>query len=272
MKKGDRIRIGAPGGKFFFDDLQAKAVVLIAGGVGITPLMSILRYLTDRSWGGTIYFINAIRSQDDRIYEAELSKLANRFENLHVCTFYSQIKPSQGAAHLLTRWQEKSGYINPEDLQAFVPGLNGLPIFLCGPDPMMQAVRKAIRSLGISDDQVATEEFVSPRGTGSAVEQSSADKPDGPGSDLQSATITFGLANQTVDVDTSTSILEAAEQAGVSLSWECRAGVCGQCKVRCTSGRVRMDSRDALSSAEEANGFILACQSHPVTESVTIDA
>ncbi len=88
VKIGDKIRIGAPAGKFYFDDLQSNAVVLIAGGVGITPLMSILRYLTDRPWRGTIYFVNAIRSQDDQIYETELA--ATRFENLHVLTYYSQ--------------------------------------------------------------------------------------------------------------------------------------------------------------------------------------
>jgi sulfoxide reductase heme-binding subunit YedZ len=63
LKVGDKIRIGAPAGKFFFDDHQSKAVVLIAGGVGITPLMSMLRNLTDHSWHGTIYFINAMRSR-----------------------------------------------------------------------------------------------------------------------------------------------------------------------------------------------------------------
>ncbi len=63
---------------------------MIAGGVGITPLMSMLRYLTDRSWRGTIYLVNAVRSQDDKIYEAELASLANRFDNLRVLTYYSQ--------------------------------------------------------------------------------------------------------------------------------------------------------------------------------------
>ncbi len=147
LKVGDTIRIGAPGGKFFFDDHSSEAVVLIAGGVGITPLMSILRYLTDRSWPGTIYFINAIRSQDDRIYASELSSLAKRFKNLHVLTYYSQSKPTAGVDLPSERWQERSGHISAEHLRVFVPGLKRLPIFLCGPDPMMQAVRKTVVSM-----------------------------------------------------------------------------------------------------------------------------
>ena len=84
--------------------------------------------------------------------------------------------------------------------------------------------------------------------------------------------ITFATSNQMIEVDASATILEAAEQAGVTVQWECRSGICGQCKVRCASGRVRMDSRDALSRGEEANGYILACQSHPAAEAVTIEA
>lgn len=273
LQVGDKIRIGAPGGKFFFDDHQSKAVVLIAGGVGITPLMSITRYLTDRSWHGTIYFINAVRSQDDKIYEAELSNLAHRFENLRVLTYYSQSKPPAGIAIPSERWQEKSGYINAADLSAFVPNLNELPIFLCGPDPMMQAVRKAIVSLGVADEKISTEEFVSPKATNISNQTSTPAPPEDtelPNS--LTSTITFATSNQMVDVDASTTILEAAEQAGVTLPWECRSGICGQCKVRCTTGRVRMDSRDALSRGEEANGYILACQSHPTAEAVTIEA
>ncbi len=276
VKEGDKIRIGAPGGKFFFDDHQSKAVVLIAGGVGITPLISIIRYLTDRSWRGKIFFINAIRSQHDRIYETELSNLANRFGNLHVLTYFSQSKPTAVVANPSERWQEKSGYINADDLLAFVPGLRELPIFLCGPDAMMQAVRKTVVSLGVPNEQISTEEFISPRGNVSALgpdfESSSKSQFESTAGEVQSATVSFELSSQTVEIDVSTTVLEAAEQAGVALPWECRAGICGQCKVRCKTGRVRMDSRDALTKTEEASGFILACQSHPVTESVSIEA
>ena len=286
LKVGDKIRIGALGGRFYFDDLQSKAVVLIAGGVGITPLMSILRFLTDRSWRGTIYFINAVRSQDDMIYAAELANLANRFENLHLLTHYSQSAPPLNLTAPSDRWHAKSGYVNADDLHAFVPDLKLLPVFLCGPDPMMKAVRKTLVSLGVPNEQISTEEFVSPTTNASNLDQgidrnslsqseTQFGSPDQrpfqfTPTELQSATIRFELSNQAIDIDASTTILEAAEQVGIALPWECRAGICGQCKVRCTSGRVQMDSRDAITKAEEANGFILACQSHPTTESVSI--
>jgi ferredoxin-NADP reductase len=270
---GDTIRIGAPAGKFFFHDLQSQGVVLIAGGVGITPLMSILRNLTDHSWKGNIYFINAMRTYEDRIYADEFANLANRFENLRILNYYSQSKPSPSSSDRSKRWQDKSGYINATDLSAFVPNLNELPVFLCGPDVMMQAVRNAIVSLGIPNEQISTEEFFSPRTPSVGAQPSSSRQPTDPDEwEGKTSTISFGTSRQTIDIEASTTILEAAELAGVALPWECRSGICGQCKVRCTTGRVKMDSRDALSQREESNGYILACQSHPATEAVTVEA
>ena len=273
VKVGDTIRIGAPAGKFFFHDPKAKGVVLIAGGVGITPLMSILRNLTDHSWNEPIYFINALRSYEDRIYADELTRLANRFENLIILNYYSQSKLSPALSNPSKRWQNKSGYITAADLNALVPNLKELPIFLCGPAPMMQAVRNAIVSLGIPNEQISTEEFVSPKTTSVGAQQVSSQQPTNTDElEGKTSTITFATSKQTIDIEASTTLLEAAELAGVVLPWECRSGICGQCKVRCTTGRVKMDSRDALSQREESDGYILACQSHPASETVTVEA
>ena len=273
VKVGDTIRSGAPAGKFFFHDLQSKGVVLIAGGVGITPLMSILRNLTDHSWNGNIYFINAMRTHEDRIYADEFANLAHRFDNLSILNYYSQSKPSPSSSDRSKRWQDKSGYINATDLSAFVPNLNELPVFLCGPDAMMRAVLKAMVSLGVPNEQISTEEFVSPRTASVGVQQSSSRQPTDPDEWVgKTSTITFATSEQTIDIEASTTILEAAELAGIALPWECRSGICGQCKVRCTTGRVKMDNRDALSQREETDGYILACQSHPASEPVTVEA
>lgn len=272
LQVGDRIRVSAPAGRFVFDERHSKAVVLIAGGVGVTPLMSILRNLTDRAWHGTIYFIYAVRSHDDRIFETELVRLANRFENVQVITYFSAAEPATSGPTPRGRWEEKSGYIRAADLEARIPGLRDLPIFLCGPEPMMQSIRSAMVALGVPDANIAMEAFVSPKASETLSESLAANQTEATDRESHSATITFAKSNQTLNVEGSTTILEAAEQAGVALTWECRAGVCGQCKVRCTAGRVRMDSREALTKAEEANRFILACQSRPITPALSIDA
>lgn len=272
VKPGDTIRVGAPAGKFFFNNLKEDSVVLVSGGVGITPLMSILRSLTDRSWPGTIYFINAVRTENDVIYANELATLANRFENIKVMNYYSKSKPSKPGEVPRDRWLDQQGYIRGEDLAKFIPNLARHPVFLCGPEPMMQSTQMLLVSMGVPIENVATEEFVSPKNSSvSTHDDSNRELYVGTLLKGQTATITFSKSSNTIEIESTETILEAAEKAGVALPWECRSGICGQCKVTCTSGRVHMDSRDALTASEESSGFILACQSRPIEEQITID-
>lgn len=273
IKVGDKIQIGAPAGKFYFDHPTAKGVVLIAGGVGITPLMSILRTLTDRVWGGNIYFINAVKSRDDLIFAQELSMLVERFENLRVLTCYSQDNSIPKNMKSNERALDKQGYLDAASLSAFLPELSALPVFLCGPLPMMQAVREVLVTLGVPNTDILTEEFASPKASSSETADSIADVANSKMLPLgNTATVSFAKSGQTTEIDATNTILEAAEQAGVSLPFECRSGICGQCKVKCISGKVHMSSRDAITKLEESQGYILACQSHPIDETITIEA
>jgi glycine betaine catabolism B len=272
VKPLDKIQIGAPAGKFYFNDLKAKSILLIAGGVGITPLMSILRYLTDHAWQGQIYFVNAVRSENDMIFNDELHSLVRRFSNVNVLNFYSQSLPASPNEKVSNRWRDKTGYITAEDLNAFVPDLRSTQVFLCGPDPMMHTVRSTLVSIGVDNNNISTEEFVSPKVQDQAP-LNATDTSSASGIAVgQTATVTFARSGAMIEIDSSTTILEAAEQAGVPLPWECRSGICGQCKVRCTTGGVKMESRDAITNAEISQGYILACQSLATKQEVQIDA
>ena len=273
IQSGDRLRISAPAGKFYFDDKGKNGVVLIAGGVGITPLMSILRYLTDRVWSGPIYFVNALRTPSDFIYEAELRHIAEQFANVKMTHFYSQSPVNLPDQSTTERWQDRTGYINAQELASFVPDILDLPIYLCGPDAMMNAVRQTLAAIGVLEEHVSTEEFVSANSHASSLTENIEPTHTSESLSLdRHATIVFSDSGRTVEIDNSTTILEAAEQADVSLPWECRSGICGQCKVRCESGKVRMATRDAITNQEIEKGFILACQSHPVDKNITIKA
>ena len=277
IQSGDRLLISAPAGKFFFDDKGNNkgnnGVVLISGGVGITPLMSILRYLTDRVWTGRIYFVNALRTPSDLIYEAELMHIAEQFANVKMMHFYSQSPSNVPERSTIDRWQDRTGYISAEELASFVPNILNMPVYLCGPDAMMVAVRQSLATLGVPVTQITTEEFVSANSTASSISDTIEPNQTFESSSLDShATIVFSDSGRIVEIDSSTTILEAAEQAEVSLPWECRSGICGQCKVRCESGEVKMATRDAISNEEIVRGFILACQSRPVGKNITIKA
>ena len=271
IRVGDTIKIGAPAGKFVFTGSDSNEVLLIAGGVGITPLMSIARYLTDRSWNGEIYFLIVAKSESDRIFRDELALLQARFPKLHVCTTLTRVDSTSD-------WNGERGRATAELLRKFVPNHNGMPVYLCGPDAMMASTKQLLLSVGVSETSIHLEAFVSPGvGNASAVdvaEQVNALHATEANSDFQSGEskrVAFSKSKDDCEVTSDMSILEAAEQLSIELPFECRSGICGQCKVRLLSGNVNMETQDALSPSERKLGLILACQAHPTTD-VVIEA
>ncbi len=270
IRIGDRIAVGAPAGKFVFSGDEANEVLLIAGGVGITPLMSMVRSLTDRSWKGDIYFLVVAKSERDLIFRDELAFLQKRFPKLHVCPTLTRSDPASG-------WQGETGRASASLLKKFVPNHANIPVYLCGPDEMMASTRQLLLSVGVPKESIHTEAFSSPPGTqetdyefgktkAESKQESSDDKTTG-----EEKRIKFQKSGGECQVDASVSILEAAEELGIELPFECRSGICGQCKVRLLSGTVKMETQDALSPAESKQGMVLACQAHCKTD-VVIDA
>ncbi len=272
LRVGDTIKVSAPAGKFVFTGSDSNEVLLIAGGVGITPLMSMVRYLTDRSWTGDIYFLVVAKTEQDLIFRDELTLLQKRFPRLHVCTTLTKAEPGGD-------WQGEHGRANETMLRKFVPNCVNTQCYLCGPEEMMEATRTLLLRVGMATSSVHTEAFVSP-GVGNEstgireFETFNTPSPldlDSNISEGETRQVQFKRSKNNCDIASDKSILEAAEQLAVELPFECRSGVCGQCKVRLLSGSVNMDTADALSPVERKQGFILACQSHP-TSDVVIDA
>ena len=275
LKVGDSIKVSAPAGKFVFTGAEAPAVLLVAGGVGITPLMSIVRYLTDRVWSGDIYFLVIAKTERDIIFHDELQWLKARFPRLHICITLTRTEPE-------SMWKGDRGRATAALIKRFVPNLNVVPAYLCGPNEMMDSTRELLMSVGIPSEQIKTEAFVSPVGN-TEIKDVPSDlsiqigkrndiaKATDKTSERKTKTLTFARSGVDVEVSDDQSILEAAEEAGIEIPYECRSGICGQCKSKILKGIVAMDSEDALSPTEKADGFILACQSH-VRSHVTIDA
>jgi len=259
-KVGDRIKISAPAGKFVFAGHEAERVVLLAGGIGITPMMSVIRSLTDRGWAGDIYLVFSVRLVKDIVFRAELAELCAKHPNLHVKVTVS--------ADPDTAWDGARGNITRELLEGFIPGFTRGPILVCGPDPMMTAMRALLVGMGIPDADVHQEAFVSPKVVEPVAGAGAGDDPPLP--EGQVVTIAFQKSGtETASADQT--LLEAAEDAGVDISYECRSGICGQCKVKLVTGLVRMETQDALTAADRSKGLVLACQARP-TRDCTIDA
>ena len=146
--------MAAPSGRFTFRGVEASSVVFIAGGVGITPLMSAIRYLTGQSWSGEIYLLYACALMEDIIFREELEFLRRRHPNLHLTIVLSRENSSA--------WTGARGHITKELLSKTVPALSSRRVHLCGPAPMMEAAEALLKELGVPAEQVHTELFLGP--------------------------------------------------------------------------------------------------------------
>jgi ferredoxin-NADP reductase len=249
--EGDRIAVSAPAGVFVFAGHEAERIVLLAGGVGITPMMAVVRSLTDRSWAGAIHLLFSVREERDVIFAAELEHLQRRFRNLHVEIVVSS----------------QRGHITREIIERHLPGLKGGPIMMCGPGPMMVAMRELLVGMGIPDREIHQEEFVSPPSPAPGEPEPIEVLPV----DGAVPSVHFERSGKSTEVPGALTVLEAAEECGVAIPFECRSGICGQCKTRLISGKVVMEVQDALTGADRARGIMLACQAR-AAQDLVVDA
>ena len=250
LKVGDGIEAGGPVGKFTFTGAEAGSIVLIAGGVGITPMMSITRYLTQRSWAGDIFFVYACRTPADFIFANEIAALQRINPKLHVAVTMSN---PEG-----TDWKGPRGRLTKEMLAHAVPDLASRRVHLCGPPVMMDATKAILAELGVAADQVKTESFGATRPTPAAAGTTA--KPTAPAT---GPLVTFSKNNKSSKIHADQTVLELSEELGIGIQNSCRVGTCGVCKVKMTSGEVEMAVQDALEPDDKANSLILACQAKP---------
>ena len=268
LREGDIINLSAPTGRFIFDGSQAQSIVLIAGGVGITPLMAIARYLTDKNWKGDIYFAYATKTPGDIIFRKELDDLKARFLNLHVHITLSRAEDKD--------WTGHKGRVTAEFLTKCIPELSTRLVYICGPDAMMAMTVQVLKELGVAAGQIKLEEFIAAKHTEpdgsadasmvcvSASEVLAQDGGTGP-------KLTFSRSTKSVMLSPDKSLLEIAEEAGVNIDFECRSGICGRCKTRLLGGCVTMETRDALTDEDKSKNIILMCQAR-ASEPVAVEA
>ena len=138
------------------------------------------------------------------------------------------------------------------------------PVYVCGPDAMMASIKTRCASFASATTDVRTEAFVSP-GVASANTQTASEDDDRPHE------LRFARQHLVVSVPGRVTLLEAAEDAGLDLPFECRSGICGHCKVKLLEGEVTMSAEDALSQSDKLEGVVLSCQARARTN-VVVDA
>ena len=266
VHEGELLQLTGPSGKFTFTETHADSAVFIAGGVGVTPMMSAIRYLTDRSWKGAIFFFYTCKGEENIIFREEIAYLQKRHPDLHVCILLEEpgSNPADGFV---------TGRISKEILNERVPEIASRMIHICGPPAMMNAVKGMLDELKVPKENVMVEAFAGPpsdpKGSLPAAEEA-GNLPSGDET-RKTWVVTFAKSNKTAVLPPGRTILEASEEVGVNIDYSCRVGTCGICKTRLLSGMVTMEVEDALSNGDKAQGLILACQAR-ATEDVSVEA
>jgi ferredoxin-NADP reductase len=260
VREGDLLESSAPSGSFIFTGRECKCILLIGGGVGITPLMSVLRYLTDRSWPGDIFLVYSCHTPRDIIFREELDYLQRRHPNLRVIVTVSQ---SEGAD-----WKGPTGRITKELIAQSVPDLPSRYVHLCGPVPLMEAVKRMLAEIGIPQERVKTEAF------GPALGKPELTRPPvalQAGAQVALPTVNFSLSDKSAPLPPDRVILDVADEIGVEIDNSCRVGTCGTCRVKLLSGQVAMAVEEGLEPGDKEKNIILACQAKS-TGNVVVEA
>ncbi|WP_428468392.1 MOSC N-terminal beta barrel domain-containing protein [Photobacterium minamisatsumaniensis] len=228
---GDSLVADKPDGTFHLGHHTDKLLLLSAGS-GITPMISMLRYLADNKQIRNVVFYHQCRTEADIPYQEELNTLAKQHPHLTVHIALS--RPSKA-------WSGLQGRLSRKHLN-IVDDLTDRQVFVCGPDAFMSQAKDQLQQAGLALSNYHQEAF------GVAKKQT-----------IKEQTFTVSVDGNLFEGNNQKTLLEQAEDAGIMIANSCRAGLCGACKVTVESGMVDQPDVPALLPGEKEAGKVLAC-------------
>ena len=269
LKPGDTLEVMTPTGSFHtpLDPAQAKTYVAFAAGSGITPIISIIKTTLAREPESRFLLFYGNRSVASIIFREALEDLKDRY--LERFSLY----------HVLSREKQEVELFNGRLdagkaealLAAFCPADSIDEAFVCGPGNMIEAVSGTLSALGLPEASIHFELFTTEVGRAPELRPVAHGKVEGGGAAAEVTVILDGVRTRFTLPYDGESLLDAALKEGLDLPFSCKGGVCSTCRARVVDGKVDMTVNYALEEAEVAAGFVLTCQSHPLTGTVVLD-
>jgi ferredoxin-NADP reductase len=256
VEEGYILDVRAPAGNFFLDTTVERPVVLISGGVGITPMLSMLTYLTEKRSPREIWFFFGARNGTEHIEKERLNALAREFENvrLHVC--YSKPRPEDKAGEDYQHAER----VTVDLMKQLLPSSN-YDFFICGPGPMMKSITEDLRAWGVPDKHVFFEAF------GPATVKKAVTLGTPAEADTAAIQVSFSRSGKIAQWNPQAgSLLDLAEASGLQIEAGCRAGNCGTCAVAIKAGNVELFADHHGAQMEE--GTCLTCVCRPKSDLV----
>jgi len=253
----DRIQVGdildakAPSGHFHLEVDSRTPVVLVGGGIGVTPALAMLNYLVSAQSKRDVWFFYGVRNGREHILKDYLQDIAAQNPNIRVVACYSDPLPTdlKGKDY---QFAERVSV----DLFKRLLEVNNFEFYVCGPPPMMESLTKGLSQWGVPDQRIHFEAF------GPASVRKVASATDAVPSEASATEVTFVRSNKTVPWSSGAgSLLELAEANGIRIDSGCRAGSCGTCVTAIRDGRV--DYLGGSPDFDIEKGSCLACVAVP---------
>ena len=273
LKAGDRMRVMTPDGLFTAapDGNAARTYVAFAAGSGITPILAIAKSVLEVEPRSRFTLLYGNRSSAEIMFRGALQDLKDRFPDRFVLMHVLSREPQEVA---LFNGRLDAGKC--ETLFRVLINVHAVDEFyLCGPEAMMAEISATLLRHGVDAGRLHRERFVPATDVATRVaavqaerRERLAESADG----LRSvAIILVGLQTELLLATDAEPVLDAALKLRPDLPYACKGGMCCTCRARVVEGRVEMDTNWTLAAEEIARGFVLTCQSHPVTDRVVLD-
>ncbi len=267
LKPGAKVKVMEPMGQFTseFSAARKRHIFMFAGGSGITPMMSIIKSILTLEPESIVSLIYCNRDIDSIIFKDTLEAMQTKDEGrLHVIHVLDNAPMN---------WQGYSGLLNHDMLTKLferVPdwGIEKTTYLMCGPEGMMKNVESLLSQRNIPQEKIFKESFV--QGT---IDKDKKEEPASSAEELKAREVTIRYDGQEykVMVPPNKAILETALDAGIDLPYSCQSGLCTACRGKALSGKVKLDEEEGLSQSERAEGYVLTCVGHPLTDDVVIE-
>jgi ring-1,2-phenylacetyl-CoA epoxidase subunit PaaE len=265
LKSGDQLDVMTPTGRFGVAHVpnQARVYVGFAAGSGITPILSIVKGVLAREPDSRFFLFYGNRSAAGMLFREALEELKDRF--LQRFSVFHVISGEEQDIPIL------HGRLDGDKvrvlLRSLVPAASVDHVFICGPTGMSEDIETTCREIGVADERIHVERFVSEFGgkprAKKIIEASAPPKAI--------AALTIDGKRREVPVAEDESILDAALRAGMDLPFACKGGMCSTCRAKLVEGEAQMEVNYSLEPWELKAGFILTCQARPVSDKVVVD-
>ena len=245
------VSIKAPAGAFIYPAQDDRPLLLLAGGIGITPLLSMLRHATEQEPARSVALLYCARREEQLAFRDEIAALARRHPQVRVI-----FGATEGPGHTGIY----PGRIDEALIRTAMPNVRDAIALICGPEPMIDGMRRVLAAMDVPPGQIRFERF---QAAVAAAGAEACERAAGSGGAAHhdSYDVRCVRSNRSVRAAHGQTLLEAAEAGGVTIDSLCRAGVCGTCRTRVVQGDVACEST-ALDEADHASGYVLACVAH----------